>query len=713
MGSGSDVACIAFAVFAGGLSAGSILASKRFALENPFRTYGILQLVIAVFASSTPFLNRSLNAIYDLFYPAVLEHAFLELSAKATVAICLMFIPALAMGMILPVVVQISPPERHGRNSASLFAINIAGAAAGVLLAVDLLLPMLGINRTILLTALLNAITALIGLFFTRRFDARVESAVPNRPFRAVYLLFLLTGFVVAAYVILWIRALTMVLGSSVFSLAAILVAFLFGLAVGSASYSSKFSGHSDPYQIFSMIQFRVALSALFFVGVFMGIPFVVLRIFQTFYFSFPLFQIAQFLLIAALLFYATFFAGASFPAALQFFREQTSEIPAQVAIISCCSTMGAVLGSLFAGFLLIPWLGVERSIRIVALMNLILGMACFRKTLPTHQDRRVLLIGAAVLALLLFLPPWNRSILNAGFYSMAYRYTPHFGLPGANSLQSRKLLFYAEGIQKTVAVVETKGTKTLLINGRPEASSLAAGNIGQQLMLAHLPALIRGKLDKALVIGLRSGVTAGALADHLTARIDCVEAEKEIAHAAGYFAEENHDVLHKTNFHLVFDDGKNFLQHSREQYDLITSEPETFWISGTGNLLTRDFFQQGKDRLGSNGIICQRIPLYQIAPADVAIFLRTFHSVFPYAGIWIVANDLLVVGANHPVLTPAVFLQYYIGDERIIHLLPGDSFLNTDDHPVLEFSIPQSFFSNRSAEIIGMLRELGHRVSE
>jgi hypothetical protein len=48
---------------------------------------------------------------------------------------------------------------------------------------------------------------------------------------------------------------------------------------------------------------------------------------------------------------------------------------------------------------------------------------------------------------------------------------------------------------------------------GKPDASNSPTGDMRTQLLLGHLPALLAGPPKTALVIGLGSGVTAGALA--------------------------------------------------------------------------------------------------------------------------------------------------------------------------------------------------------
>ena len=114
-----------------------------------------------------------------------------------------------------------------------------------------------------------------------------------------------------------------------------------------------------------------------------------------------------------------------------------------------------------------------------------------------------------------------------------------------ATAVEELNLLFYSEGLAATVAVTQDEnGIRSLLINGKPDASNVPTGDMRTQLLLGHLPALHMTQPKNALVIGLGSGVTAGALALHGLNRIDIVEIEEKVAQASQYFEEENGNIL-------------------------------------------------------------------------------------------------------------------------------------------------------------------------
>ncbi len=741
LGNTSLAITVVVSIFLGGLALGSFVA-PRISLfrSHPLRTYAVLEFFVASYSACTPWLGGWVDQIYGHAYAGVASQFWLSVLLKASITALLFLLPAVAMGATLPVLVRSFAEDQRRHSAAFLYGINTAGAVLGTLLCGYILLPHLGIKTTIVSTAFLNLAIGLLALFLSARstFEEWEVRAGVGR-FHPAYLLVFLTGFASLSYEILWTRALSMFFGSSVYAFSSILSAFLLGIACGSSYYSKRISEGADPYQFFSLIQFRICLAAIFFLGVFMGVPYLLIWLYQSLYDSFALFQTAQFLLIGATVFYATFLSGAAFPAALQFFRSQSKDLPRHVANIYSFNTVGSIAGSICAGFLLIPSLGVERSIRLMGLLNLIIGIVCFRKSHPKHHDRKVLAIGAVCLLLLLMLPQWNQSIYNSGFYAFAYKYVPKQAsakkipprylesglLPVPHSAQEFRLIYYGEGLTATVAVVEQqKNIRSLLINGKPDASNVPTGDMRTQLLLGHLPVLLKGDADEALVIGLGSGVTSGALVTHGLRRIDCVEIEKKVAEAARFFDKENLRVMDRKIFRLILDDGRNFVRHSSGRYDVITSEPSNLWMSGVANLFTREFFLSAKQRLKPGGIMCQWIHLYQISMEDVLIFLKTFHSVFPYLSIWIDESDMLVLGAAEPIpvsrnvlaqrmsdpavwwsmhrsfITPDYLFARYVGDDRMMQVVRKTVPLNVDDHPILEFSAPKSLFVNHSSQI-------------
>jgi spermidine synthase len=80
--------------------------------------------------------------------------------------------------------------------------------------------------------------------------------------------------------------------------------------------------------------------------------------------------------------------------------------------------------------------------------------------------------------------------------------------------------------------------------NGKQEARSVNGAPTVAWSILGHIPLLIRGEPENALVIGLGSGITLGAMQSHPLKSFDVVELEPAVVEASRFFKEANNDAL-------------------------------------------------------------------------------------------------------------------------------------------------------------------------
>ncbi len=287
-------------------------------------------------------------------------------------------------------------------------------------------------------------------------------------------------------------------------------------------------------------------------------------------------------------------------------------------------------------------------------------------------------------------------------------------------------MLYYNDALTGTISVTRVRGRLqgkdlvSLQINGKTDAST---GDVSTQLLLAHLPALLHPAPRSALVIGLASGCTLGALERHRELQsIDCVEIEPAMAHVTSFFCDINRDCLRDPRVNLVLDDARNFVQVTPHRYDLITSEPSNPWIAGVANLFTREHFRNCRARLTPTGVFCQWIPLYNLSPGDLRSIAATFRDVFPTATLWMfpeLATDGFLIGTLSPQAldVPRLaagcaragvradlqaarvhdiwdFLGGCLYGPEMMTEISREAPLNTDDFPLLEFSAPTNLHS-------------------
>jgi spermidine synthase len=315
--------------------------------------------------------------------------------------------------------------------------------------------------------------------------------------------------------------------------------------------------------------------------------------------------------------------------------------------LIYAVNTSGAIAGALLAGFVFIPWAGLHGTLRLVTVIGaagavalLFLGRTQGRARITAAS------LAVAVLALGVWLPQWDRLLLSSGAYKYASVMT---GPDVRTALTAGELLYYREGASATVAVRRVAGTTSLAIDGKVDASN--AGDMLTQRLLAHVPLLLHEKPRDVAILGLGSGVTLGSALTHPITRADLLEISPEVVEASRFFEEENHGAIDDPRTRLIVGDGRTHLVLTREQYDVIISEPSNPWMAGIASLFTREFFEAAKARLREGGVLCQWAHTYDISTRDLKSIVATFVSVFPDGTLWLVGDgDVLLIGSNTPI---------------------------------------------------------------
>jgi spermidine synthase len=213
-------------------------------------------------------------------------------------------------------------------------------------------------------------------------------------------------------------------------------------------------------------------------------------------------------------------------------------------------------------------------------------------------------------------------------------------------------VLLFEEGRMASVLVTnETRAPDQvyLRVDGKVDASS--GGDMETQLGLAYFPRFLRPKARDVCVIGYGSGSTAGASGLFPGTKVTCCEIEPAVYAASRFFENVNHDPPSQPGFRLVLDDGRNFLQGTRERYDLIISEPSNPWMPGIANLFTRDFYETVRSRLNPGGLIGQWIQVYDFSLSEYALIVRTIGDVFPHVALIRLSGiDTILLASMEPI---------------------------------------------------------------
>ena len=685
LGSTSLAVSCALAAYMGGLGLGAWLGGRRTWARAP-RGYGLLELGAAAWALAFP-------AILALVAPA--SRALGQVGgAVAAAALCLVP-PAVLLGATLPAV---APLLRGRRGLAGVYAANTAGAVVGVLGATWWLLPGLGIRTTELLAAGLAAAVGLVALSWARADRLVVRPTPPEAasapaaggalsPGRAG-LLAGTAGLCALALEVCWARLGAMLVGGSVFAFALVLAVFLGGIALGAAW--ARRSSRLGPQAALALLGLlTLAGSALTRV-----LPHLMAWSFGV------LGPEAWVPLQAGLL--ALGMAGAPLASGIVFVRclqgvEASSQAAAAGRILAA-NTLGSVLGSLGAGLLLIPLLGLRGTLLLVATLAVAVAILA-----STRSAQRRLAWAPALLVLLALLPGFSPRHYTAGLFLQLDRFVDLS--PAAideYAEEGWELLYFADGREASVAVgrgTEEGGTTWLSVNGKIDASD--GGDMPTQQLSGRLPVDLFLQTARAtpevLVVGLASGVTAHEALEAGAASVTVVELEPEIAVASEFFKHVNGNLLTRPRTTLVLDDARGWLQRRSRlpdtaPFEVIISEPSNPWLTGVSNLFTVEYWALTRENLAPDGVMLQWVQLYALPPQALRSLIRSFMVTYPEAWLFesIEDADALLVGApGLDALPEGLEPQPLLGPEELRRLAAGAP-LNTDDLPWVEFEAPR-----------------------
>ena len=184
---------------------------------------------------------------------------------------------------------------------------------------------------------------------------------------------FALSGFAALLYQTAWARELSFVFGTSELAVAAVLAAYMGGLALGSAAAARIAPRLTRPVLVYGMLELAIAVSALLvptgirlvdaaYVALLGGRPDLPEASAAT-----TLFQLAG---AFAVLLPPTALMGATLPLLARHAVRSDALLGSRVGVLYAFNTAGAIAGAICAAFLLIPELGLRRSVWIGAGAN-------------------------------------------------------------------------------------------------------------------------------------------------------------------------------------------------------------------------------------------------------------------------------------------------------------------------------------------------------
>lgn len=746
--------------FMAGLAAGGFVMG-RYAdrIARPLRAYGLLEIGIGLYTVLFPFIVAAITPVYLGVWRALQPGPALFGVIQFVLVGSTLLLPTALMGATLPLLARFATHRlgAAGDRIGTLYSVNTLGAVLGTAVCGFLLLPGIGRFDTTWLAAGANVALGLaaVGLdAWSRGGKPRVEDDLPVHPPAAEALPVVavsigLAGFSALVYEVAWTRIAGLMLGASVYSFTVMLLAFLVGIAVGGkiggplADRWLRTGGLKRVLYAFAAIEIAIAVVSYALMYVYPELPFWYVWIFDALdALDRPEAVWMVSLAVAGLVMTPpAVLMGVHFPVAVRAVVGSEDQLGGPVGVVYGANTLGGVAGAFLAGFVLLPGVGVQWTVFAAAVAEfaaagLLLWWAERREGLRYTFGAP---IGLAAM-LLVFLgagPPWDPMLMTAGMY----HYVSHFSDHSREGIESfsvgvYELKYYEEGLSSVVTVAKNTESDNIWLanNGKVDASTTT--DMPTQVLCSLLPVQYVEDPKDVLVIGLASGITAGALSQvGSIEREDVVELEPAIQRAALFFGAYNHNILDNDKVNIIVNDGRNHVLLTPERtYDIIVSEPSNPWISGVSNLFTREFLEIGKTRLKPGGVWSQWVQLYGMGEQDVKTLLRTFAEVYPYVQLYATIEDadLVLIGSESPIAptvayaerlfrwpavvdelgevdvsSPTEVVALWQMDRAEILELAGDAKLNTDDNMTIEYNAPMSLHLDTQQSNMEMM--LGH----
>jgi spermidine synthase len=593
---------IVLSAFMLGLGAGSWgagIISRKFAVRPQFsalRLYALLELLIGASSISVP---------YELSWgrTLVLTHT-LGISASSPahyfvsgILIAITLIPWCAcMGATFPfamLAVEQDSESTSDKSFSYLYLANILGATAGSVIPLGLV-EMFGFHRTLLVSAGVNLLLAgSASLLSLRQKTTSVDLAqpkpvlllevIPADMLSQKTLLWVLfgTGLTSMGAEVVWIRLYTPFLGTTVYAFATILGMYLAAMYAGTWIYRKS--------------KRRILESELLWIG--LGASML-----AAFVAADPTFPLPGILRVALGIMPFSALVGLITPAVVDRFSRGNGDLAGRAYAINI---VGCVLGPLLSGFLLLPFTGERIALFSLALPWFVLGLTSLSRLVRTRSSMRSLYVVSCLL-------------LTVSSIVLALR-------AKGSEQQYEYRQVKRDSTATVVAVGSTHESKRLLVNGIGMTTLSPNTKIMVHLPMAFLPK----KPENSLVICFGMGTT------HLSmlswgVRNTAVELVPSVPTLVTFFHSNAAELMRPPLSQVIIDDGRSYLEHSSEQYDVITIDPPPpVSAAGSSLLYSKQFYAIAKPHLRSGGILQQW--LFDEDPALVASAARALSESFPY----------------------------------------------------------------------------------
>ncbi len=734
LGTTVTASTIVLMAFMAGFGFGSLQLGKQAnKTNNPKKLLAIMLSGIAIMSLLNFFLiGKLIPALYGLF-----TNNFIADLIFFTLTFVLLLFPAFFMGGVIPLANRILIVDNKNieKKLGTIYAVETLGSTIGGLFAGFVLLGTIGQYNTIFVAVAINLLIA-IYLMITKT-THRVASSHPvskhqttthratqshpvsnsekNKNKKIAIISTFFIGFTILALQIIWLRVFKIYFTNTSYTFSLITAFVILGLSIGSWIYRKRGNNIKNNDIIILRSIILIILFSVIGLIILKNIPELIMFPFKELsektiirLFIIPL--IASILIVLP----PSIVSGFTFPLVWKMYSNGAKNISKNVGKILMFNTIGSVIGPAVATFFLIPLLGVGKSILIIVLA--MLGLAIYLTFIIKHKKISIYkntLIGISLVLLIFTL------------FANKIQFVP----PSIKKFE-KKIISYNETVEGTLILVDEPekgifGKSTFVNNSSVIGSNYDA--IKAVKMVGHIPFFANLKCEKVLIIGFGIGVTTSAIASHSEVKkIDCVELVSGLTKIAHNYKEFNFGVYNDKRLNIIKGDGRHFLQTTTNKYDLISCDP-THPVLGSGNLYTKEYFEQCYKHLNDNGMVSQYLPLHKLRKEDLQGIIKTFYSIFPNSSVWLGQYHAILLGKKGEgkidfatwktkveampkddffYLEPYHIASSVVFDSKKIENFPDNVKINTDDKSYTEFFALNSFKSENLYENLKYLSE-------
>lgn len=740
LGSQAEATATVLAVFLGGLACGYALfgrlsrriverATAERAAPRLLLTYGVIEAAIGALTLIFPWTFLAAQRLSPEL-PRSTEALSFAMDVLLTVA--LIGPAALLMGGTVPLLTQALSRNvgEATRVHAWVYGINTAGAFVGALAGGFVIVPRLGLAGSVQAMGVVNLTVGLIYVAMSRRagaLDIPRQAARPDAgapPRLAVYILAaFLGGFALMALQTTLNRFGALALGASQFTFAMVAATFVLCIALG--SFGVSLLREVRPVYLVAgqwiVVGYLVACY-----GVLGDVTYWVHRLrvgFANDPQSFVPYMLTVLLLFALFAVVPLGLSGAALPLIFHQLRRESNALGGVAGRLYGWNTAGSLVGALLGGYALLFWFDLHHVYRSSVLA---LAVGATLLTLVVFPRRRVMAVAALAIVTLatLWQQPWEPRRLAAGLYRQRTAMETTRSGADAYFARDRKsggeydVLSYEDDPSTSVAVIRSRGpefAQALLLNGKSDGD-IPGDNLTTGL-LAMLPALFAERTERAFVVGLGAGMTAGVLGTlEETHEVVVAEISPGVVRAAKLFDAVNFHATANSKIDVRRTDAYRELLRDGAAFDVIVSEPSNPWVSGVELLYSLEFLRAARQRLAPGGVYAQWFHTYETNDATVALILATFREAFDRVSVWSPAStDLILLGfqpESRPLDLAALERRFALPDYRAhFKELSIDSLPELLAHEVLPLGVVAEI--DLPAETHTILHPLlGHRAA-